>query len=75
MNSELLMIAEQTPRAALRVEAEGSMLSWIGRAATLLGRTWCGLRTRHTYLRQRVGDRLTLVCWHCDHKSSGWNLK
>jgi hypothetical protein len=69
------MIAGQAPRAALPVEAEGSMPNWIARAATLLGQWWCGLRTGHTYLRQLAGNRLTLVCWQCDRKSPGWNLK
>ena len=69
------MIADHAPRAAVPVEAQGSMLSWIAQAATLLGQTWCGLRTGHTYLRQRVADRLALVCWHCDHTSPGWKLK
>jgi len=44
------------------------------RLATWLGQRWCGLTTGHAYIRQPDPWRIALVCWTCNHESTGWWL-
>lgn len=48
--------------------------SRIERLATWLGHRWCGLITRHRYIRQPDPWRIALVCWYCGRESAGWSL-